>query len=194
MPVRNGTSVTRERILAAARPVVERFTVTKFGMEDVARAAGIARQTIYKHFTGRDDLLIAMFIQQLTEMREELSDIVEAEPSPEQLVAIFIEELKAAKDFPLFDAMLDPAVAPKMAEMVFSSDEMFAARNAAWFPILERYTASGVVDPGLDFARTVRWITYQEFWFLTHPTVLTPIDEERSTYVRDFIVKALLAR
>jgi AcrR family transcriptional regulator len=34
-------------------------------MEDVARAAGIARQTIYKHFSGRDDLLIAMLVQDM---------------------------------------------------------------------------------------------------------------------------------
>lgn len=194
MPTHTGTSVTRERILEAARPVVERFTVTKFGMEDVARAAGIARQTIYKYFSGKDDLLIAMFVQQLTEMGEELSGFAAADPSAEQLVTLFVEELKAAQKFPLFDAMLDPAVAPKMAELVFGSDELFTARNANWFPILERYVASGVVAEDLDFAQTVRWITYQEFWFLTHPTVLTPSDEERGIYIRDFIVKALLAK
>lgn len=194
MSTHNGTSVTRERILEAARPVVERFTVAKFGMEDVARAAGIARQTIYKHFSGRDDLLVAMFVQQLSEMREDLAESAAADPSAEQLVTLFVEELKSAKKFPLFDAMLDPAVAPKMAELVFSSDEMSTAREATWFPILERYVASGVVADDVDFAQTVRWINYQQFWFLTHPTVLTSSDDERETYVRNFVVKALLAK
>jgi AcrR family transcriptional regulator len=117
--------VTRDKILQAARPIVERFTVGKFSMEDVARAAGIARQTIYKHFSGRDDLLIAMYVVQLHEMSAKLAPLVELSPTEEHLIQLFCEELKLAQDFPLFDAMLDPAVAPKMAELVFSSDDMF---------------------------------------------------------------------
>ncbi|MCR5978402.1 TetR family transcriptional regulator [Gordonia jinghuaiqii] len=192
--MQSGDSVTRTRILRAARPVVERFTVSKFSMEDVARAAGIARQTIYKHFSGKDDLLIAMYIEQLQEMNENLRDVAAGTPSPEQLVTIFIEELRAAQEFPLFDSMLEPTIAPRMAEMVFRSEAMFHARNEFWFPVLRRYLNEGVIARDLDFSAAVRWITYQEFWFLTHPTVLTTNPEERVEYVRNFIVRALLAR
>lgn len=187
-----GESVTRARILQAARPIVERFTVTKFSMEEVARAAGIARQTIYKHFSGRDDLLVAMYIDQLQEMNEKLREAAAVEPSAEQLVVLFVEELRAAQQFTLFEAMLEPSVAPKMAELVFRSEPLFQARNEFWFPILRRYVNAGVVSRDLDFRAAVRWITYQEFWFLTHPTVLTDDADTRTEYVRAFIVRALL--
>ncbi|WP_169588867.1 TetR/AcrR family transcriptional regulator [Antrihabitans stalactiti] len=185
--------VTRARILTAARPVVDRFTVTKFSMEDVARAAGVARQTIYKHFTGRDDLLVAIFVEQLVEMRRGLTRVAANEPTAGNLVRLFEAELDEAMKFQFFDSMLDPNVAPRMAELVFGSQAMFDERNRTWFPILQRYVDAGIVRSNLDFAAAVRWITYQEFWLLTHPTVLTGGHENRSTYIREFVVHALLA-
>ena len=35
-------------------------------MDDVARAAGCARQSIYKHFATKDELLTALFVGPLT--------------------------------------------------------------------------------------------------------------------------------
>ena len=38
----------------------------------------------------------------------------------------------------------------------------------------------------------MRWITYQQFWLLTHPTVLCHDDETLTDYVREFVVAALV--
>ncbi|MFC6869094.1 TetR/AcrR family transcriptional regulator [Haloechinothrix salitolerans] len=187
-------AVTRARILEAARPVVERFTVAKFSIEDVARAAGIARQTVYKYFSGRDDLVMALFVQQLKEMASQFAERAKAEPSIDQLVQLFVEELEAGREFVLFEAALDPVHAPKMAELVFSSSEIFEARNEAWFPVLERYAEAGIVASNVDFAAAVRWMTYQAFWILVHPTVLAPDRETLLVYVRDYILCPLLVQ
>lgn len=186
-------TATRDRILAVAPAVLRRFTLAKFGMEDVARGAGIARQTIYKHFSGRDDLLIAMFVNEMLENQApEMAEVVSRPPTAENLLEIFMTELTLARGYPLFDELLEPSVAPKMAELVFQSDQMVATREQIWFPILERYRDHGVLRPGLDFAATVRWITYQEFWLLTHPTVLCDDDTALRGYIRDFVIAALV--
>jgi AcrR family transcriptional regulator len=186
-------TITRAQIVAAARPVVERFTVTKFAMEDVARVAGIARQTMYKHFSSRDDLLIAIFVEQLNDMSRGLTTVAARKPTADNLVAILESELQQAIDFPLVRAMLDPAIAPRIAELVFGSQTMTEERHRTWFPILESYVEAGVVRSDLDFAATVRWITYQEFWLLTHPAVLTDDAAVRSMFIRQYIIQAFLA-
>ena len=190
----NRELITRDRILVAARPIVERYTASKFSMEDVARAACVARQTIYKHFSGRGDLLVAMYIAHLEEMHKQLAPLLALKPSVDQLVLVFFEELQQAEQFPLFDAARDPAEAPKVAELIFGSEALLQQRNTVWFPIFRRHIDAGVVAADLDVAAAVRWITYQQFWLVTHPTVLAPDEKSRMQYIRDFLIGALLVK
>jgi AcrR family transcriptional regulator len=185
---------TRARVLEVAPAVLRRFTLSKFSMEDVAKAAGVARQTLYKHFDGRDDLLIAMFIDEMRSHHAPLlAPMVALPPTPEHLFELFMAELRLARDYALFEDVLDPSVAPRMAELVFGSDKMARARQKFWLPVLERYTQAGVVRSDINPADAVRWLTYQQFWFLTHPTALCGSEDELDGYVRQFIVPALLA-
>jgi hypothetical protein len=45
---------------------------------------------------------------------------------------------------------------------------------------------------GLDHRATVRWITYQEFCLLTHPTVPCDNEAQLTDYIRDFVIAALV--
>lgn len=186
------TNATRAKILEVSTALLARFTVSKFTMEDVARAAGIARQTIYKHFGGKDDLLIELFVQQMEQEQHPVLRRIDEPPSPEALVTLFMTELNLARTYTLYNEVLDPTVAPRMAELVFGSDKLVACRESFWRPVLARYEAAGVLRPGLDHRAVVRWITYQQFWLLTHPTVLCDDDETLVDYVREFVVAALL--
>ena len=182
----------RAKILEASTALLARFTVSKFTMEDVARAAGIARQTIYKHFNGKDDLLIELFVQQMEQEQHPVLRRLDEPPSAEALVTLFMTELRLARTYTLYNEVLDPVLAPRMAELVFGSEKLVACRESFWLPVLARYVAAGVLRSGLDHRAVVRWITYQQFWLLTHPTVLCHDDETLTDYVREFVVAALV--
>ena len=186
------SNVTRARILEVSTALLARFTVSKFTMEDVARAAGIARQTIYKHFNGKDDLLIELFVQQMDQKQHPVLRRLDEPPSPEALLTLFMAELSLARSYTLYNEVLDPVLAPRMAELVFGSEKLVTCRESFWLPVLTRYEAAGVLRPGLDHRAVVRWVTYQQFWLLTHPTVLCDDDETLTDYVREFVVAALL--
>jgi AcrR family transcriptional regulator len=183
---------TRAKILEVSTALLARFTVSKLTMEDVARAAGIARQTIYKHFNGRDDLLIELFVQQMEQNQHPVLRRLDEAPTPGALVTLFMTELGLARSYTLYNEVLDPAFAPRMAELVFGSEKLLACCESFWLPVLAEYEAAGVIRPGLDHRAVVRWLTYQQFWLLTHPTVLCDDDETLLDYVREFVVAALL--
>lgn len=191
----DGSTSTRTAIITAAAGLLRRFTVSKLTMDDVARSAGVARQTIYKHFTGKDDLLIAIFINQMEQNQHPvLADLVRrTEPSAEALLRLVTTELGLASKFNLFDETLEPSVAPRMAELVFGSAQMAAAREAFWLPILATYEAAGILRRGLDHRALVRWLTYQQFWLLTHPTALTEDDQRLTGYLQDFLIAAIVS-
>lgn len=185
---------TRTAIIAAATTLLRRFTISKLTMDDVARAAGVARQTIYKHFTGKDDLLVAVLIDQQERNQHPalLAVARRTAPTPEGLLRLVMTELELTRRLTLFDEALEPGIAARTAELVFGSSQMAAARERLWMPILATYESAGVLRPGLDHRALIRWMAYQRFWLLTHPTALAADDESLIGYLRDFLIAAIV--
>lgn len=60
----------REEILATVRSVVQRYGFRKTTMDDIARAMGRERSSLYYYFPGRDELIRAFIDSELTEMAQ----------------------------------------------------------------------------------------------------------------------------
>ena len=79
----------REAILAAA---LDEFSSRGFEaarLEDVARRAGVAKGTIYLYFRGKEDILVRLFDEVMSEHIVQAREAVRALPSaPERLLAI----------------------------------------------------------------------------------------------------------
>lgn len=180
---------TRGRIMSAAAELLPRFTIAKLTMEDVARAAGMSRQTVYKHFRGKDDLIAEIIAMELRANHAPLMrDLARKEPGVERLTDLFMAQLNVGRQFPLVDPVLDPAIAPRMAEVIFGVPVVLEALEEIWLPILGKYADAGVIRPGVEHRQIVRWVTYQQFWLITHPEVLAKSDDDLKAYVRDFIL------
>jgi hypothetical protein len=142
---------------------------------------------------ARPSILIALFVEQITDKQHpQLHAIAAKSPaSPETLTELILAELRLAQGFSLFDAVLDPAIAPRMAELVFRSEHITRANEQFWVPLLASYREQGVVRADLDLHAATRWIIYQLFWLLTHPGTLTD-DDGLPAYIRNFITAAMV--
>ncbi|GAA1910480.1 hypothetical protein GCM10009737_09850 [Nocardioides lentus] len=80
----------RERdIIAATRELFDRNGVREAQIEDVARAVGINRAIIYRHFTGKEELFALTLVGYLDELKESLAAAAATSDAPrERLVAI----------------------------------------------------------------------------------------------------------
>lgn len=184
---------TRSRILAAAAELLPRFTIAKLTMEDVARTVGITRQTVYKHFRGKDELVGELIAMELKSRHAPLMrKLARRKPTAKNFAEMFLAQLEVGRSFPLMDPVLDPAIGPRMAELIFGIDVVLDTLEEIWFPILDRYAEAGVLREGRDFKMIVRWITYQQFWLVTHPDVLASNEEELRMYTEKFIVGGIV--
>gem|GEM_PF-6936938 len=181
-----------ERILAGAAQVLRQLPLTKVTMDDIARSAGIARQTIYKHFSSKNEIVVGLFIAEIEQThRPRIYELHDQRCDAAQLTAMILEQITMANGWIMLDRTFDPKIAPRIAELVLSSAELSQCNAQLWKPILRDYQNEGVVRNDVDLDRAVRWMTYQAVWFLSHPEALTRDPDERALYVRQFIVGAL---
>ena len=87
---------TREKeIIAATRGLFDQRGVRDAQIEDIARAVGINRAIVYRHFTGKEELFALTLVGYLDELREALATAIEGSDDPEQqltsLVTAFVE-------------------------------------------------------------------------------------------------------
>lgn len=81
---RRRTRTTRARILEAARQELGRDPESSLG--DIAAAAGVARRTVYGHFSGRSALVEGLVEDAARALRDALTEI--ALPIPEAVTAL----------------------------------------------------------------------------------------------------------
>ncbi len=66
---------TRDRLVAAALEVFARKGYEDARVEDICQAAGSARATFYRHFSGKDEVFLALLAELTTELDEMAANI-----------------------------------------------------------------------------------------------------------------------
>jgi AcrR family transcriptional regulator len=72
----------REAIMAAVRADLDRVGYRRIRLEDVARHAGVSRQTIYDYFGSRDGLIRAFMAQESVRLAEVIAQAITEERDP----------------------------------------------------------------------------------------------------------------
>jgi TetR/AcrR family transcriptional regulator, fatty acid metabolism regulator protein len=71
-----------ELIIQAAEEVLQERGYYETSMDEIAARVGIAKGTIYTHFPGKEELVIAIFKRTMQTFLEGIDAVIEAEPTP----------------------------------------------------------------------------------------------------------------
>jgi AcrR family transcriptional regulator len=69
----------KQEIIAATRALFDERGVGDAQIEDIARAVGINRAIVYRHFTGKEELFALTLVSYLDELRDALADAAATE-------------------------------------------------------------------------------------------------------------------
>ena len=147
---------TRTRLLDAARQLLEEDGPHGAGMEEIARAAGVSRQSVYLHFGSKTGLLLALVAH--VDARRDVNELVDRLWTlPDALTA-----LEAAAD-------LAAATNPEVHRIALALD---AARR--WDTAFEPAWQDRTTHRLERYRRLVRWLKRDGFlgagWRLEHAT------------------------
>jgi len=94
-PPRRTSTAARRRaretaILAATRSLFDERGVAEAQIEDIARAVGINRAIVYRHFTGKEELFALALVGYLDELAAALADAAAGSQAPRARLAALV--------------------------------------------------------------------------------------------------------
>ena len=173
-------------ILDAARTVFEQYGARRANVEDVARAAGVSRSTLYRAYPNKEAILEAVLLQQLDEFLSELDRVAADLPPREAVVECFAQGLRLTREIPL------------LARLAESEPDLITAAGAASHSSLVLGSAgrvaatlrrSGATMPDEELQTVAELMLRVSWTYLLNPRGGLDVTDERAVraYARHYL-------
>jgi AcrR family transcriptional regulator len=185
----------RERLVTAARALVEAEGLTGLTVGSICEQAGLSRATFYVHFATRDDVLLTLFLEEAAVVIGGSGAIVtEHADFGELCVEALVSGLDTIRASPVLRVLFSDEQASVATRMASTSQAFLAMAYDFWEPVVIAAQERGEVRAGLDASAVVRWFLRVFLSYLEEdPAAQTPADEMRQE-VRTFLLPAFLTR
>ena len=182
---------TGARIVEGARRCFERFGIEKTTIEDIAKAAGVSRPTVYKFFAGKMDIVDHIGFGELDKIQELVRarikrDLGFADMTTEAIVASVL----VASGNPYIRRFVEDFEVSAQSQLSTSPYQQQARRR--WESVMKRAQASGELAADLDPAEVVSWLSRNQVMLLRVLDQFGGDEEKLRHMVRRFVVEPLL--
>jgi AcrR family transcriptional regulator len=185
---------TEKAILAAAARRFRRFGIRRTTVVDIAEEAGVSRQTLYNHVPGGKDAIIALVIvdeaRRVNARARRRLDL--ALPAAELLAHAHVELVLSARQSPYTEVLLAGGALELTSPVIDASSRVADVQAEYWMPILDALRERGELDPALELAEVVHWLTFVHVALVAQPGAFGGDPERTRTLVRRYLVPALL--
>ena len=176
----------------AAEACFERYGVVKTTMEDIAKMAGVSRPTVYRHFSDRDSLILAVVMRRARSLIGKAQAFIRRhERFEDQLVEGLLFLVKTGRKDPFVRILVSPEHLELAHQILGATDAVIDLNLEMWQPILAEAAARGELNPDLDFREIARWLTHVEL-IMVGRFDLAIGDDVIRTMLRTFLTPAFL--
>jgi AcrR family transcriptional regulator len=187
----NGAAA-QDHFLAAAEACFERYGVVKTTMEDIAKTAGVSRPTVYRHFSDRDSLILAVVMRRARSLIGKAQAFIRGqERFEDQLVEGLLYLVKTGRQDPFVRLLVSPEHLDLAQQILGATDAVVDLTLETWGPILTEAAERGELNPALDVRDIARWLTHVEL-ILVGRLDLAADDEDLRRMLRTFLAPAFL--
>jgi AcrR family transcriptional regulator len=181
----------RERLMDAAEACVEQYGIAKTTMDDIAKMAGVSRPTVYRHFSDRDNLILAVVMRRSRMLAgRAVKAIGRYDTFPDQLVEGLLFMVEKGRKDPFVRLLVAPEHM-NLANRILGGNLPAELTYEIWEPILVEARERGELRPDLDFGAVSRWLTYLIVLLLGRFEVDDDVDAQREM-LRTFVVPAFV--
>jgi AcrR family transcriptional regulator len=161
----------RRVFLDAAMRCFELLGPERTTMVDIARAAGVTRQTLYNHFPGGKDTLMGELIADEARRvnARALRKVVMSAPAADVLADAAVELVISARASHMADVLVRHGGLTASSRVLDRSGDVRLVMAEYWEPILAELERRGELRPGLDHGETIAWLTFVHVALVARP-------------------------
>ena len=193
MPETLESDPQRERLLDAARACLERYGLSKTTVEDVARAAGLSRATVYRMVGSRDALVLAVAAREAERCAADAVDHLQRFDDVGSWVVegilFCLREIPKRPVLAQFGAPQDLAAASRL---VLSSERMLAIGSDILRPMFEGARREGLLAPAVELDDFIEWVLRILMSFLAMPGPAVRDEADLRRLLRTMLLPAIL--
>lgn len=161
----------RERLLDAAEGCLEQFGPQKTSMEDVARAAGMSRATVYRYFENRDALLLGVASRQASALAgEAIQYLAQFDNISDWLVEGLLFTLREIPKRPVFSSLVSSLDASAASNLLLGSSGLIQIGVKVLHPMFGNAKEQGLLREGVDIDMLIEWLLRVLWTYLNAPS------------------------
>ena len=167
MPKKQGSPIpwgsakeSKQIIIDAAVKCFEQYGPQRTSMDDIAKAAGISRKTLYRVFSDRPKLIQEILQQRWVEIAMKTqSRIAKAASFEEALLEGSVTAISAAQNDKLANDIIHKATDHTMEQfLLYGNERVYEANQDIWLAAIVEGRQQGVVKPNLSDDRIIEII------------------------------------
>ena len=176
------TEVAADRILDAANDLFAQQDAATVGMNEIAKAAGCSRATLYRYFENRDALYTAYVHRESYRLYREMTEQIMSVTDPaERLIEGMMTSLRNVRESPALASWFATTQRPIGAEMAEQSEVIKA--------LTEAFVVSLARDDPDVVERRARWLVRVMSSLLVFPG---HDDADERAMLKEFLVPILV--
>jgi TetR/AcrR family transcriptional regulator len=173
-------------ILDAAQRVFEQYGARRANVEDVARAAGISRSTLYRAYPTKEALLQAVLDREIDEFFDQLDALASGLPPREAIVKCFTAGIALTHEIPLLARLVESE--PEIITGIGGSARTSVVIGSA-HRVSQTLRRSGATMPDDDLHVVAELMLRIAYTYMLNPHGAVDLTDPKS--VRDFARKYL---
>jgi AcrR family transcriptional regulator len=187
------TKPVRERLLDAAEGCLAQFGPQKTSMEDVARAAGMSRATVYRYFENRDALLLGVASRQAAALATEaMGYLTQFDNIADWLVEGLIFTLREIPQRPVFASLVTSLDSRSASSLFLGSSGMIQIGVNVLRPMFGAAKQQGLLRDDVDADMLIEWLLRILWTYLNAPSQVATDDDGMRTLFRMMLIPAVL--
>jgi len=187
------TKPVRERLLDAAEGCLEQFGPQKTSMEDVARAAGMSRATVYRYFENRDALLLGVASRQSSALAAEaINYLAQFNTISDWMVEGLLFTLREIPRRPVFASLVTSLDSRASGSLFLGSTGLVQIGVNVLQPIFANAKAQGLLRDDVDPEMLVEWLLRVLWTYLNAPSQVATDEEGMRKLFRMMLIPAVL--
>jgi AcrR family transcriptional regulator len=162
-------------------------------MEDVARAAGMSRATVYRYFENRDALLLGVASRQASSLASDaINYLARFNTISDWLVEGLLFTLRELPNRPVFASLVTSLDSRASGNLFLGSTGLVQIGVNVLRPMFANAKAQGLLRDDVDPEMLVEWLLRVLWTYLNAPSQVATDEEGMRTLFRMMLIPAVL--